>query len=188
MATKKVMTYQLKIILRDIEPTIWRRFLVKSSVKLPVLHGIIQTVMGWTDSHLHHFIKKGTFYCIPDEFSDELPTRDYRKVKVSDLLAAKGDKVIYEYDFGDGWEHDLILEDILPLGEGRFYPKCLAGKRNCPPEDCGGSWGYEDILKALKAEDKTEYEDLLEWVGDYDPEYFDLDQTNEMLKIRSLVK
>src|SRR4030042_2123080 len=162
--------YLLKISLRDTE--IWRRFLVRSDILLPELHQIIQTVMGWTNSHLNQFITDGRFYGIPDEFG-ELETVNYRKIKLNKVISGKGNKFIYEYDFGDGWEHEIEVEKVIPAEKGKYSPVCLEGEKACPPEDCGSTPGYEEILKALKDKKNPEYEELLEWVGDdYDPEYF----------------
>ncbi len=144
--------------------------------------------MGWTNSHLHQFIKNSTFYSIQDPDDDlwnDLNNVDYQKKKIrtSDLLKAEKDRVIYEYDFGDGWEHEIILEKILPVDNKIDYPICVTGKMNCPPEDCGGIWGYSDMLKILKKPDHEEYQSFIEWLGnDFNPEYFNKDEVNELLK------
>ena len=141
--------------------------------------------MGWTNSHLHQFIKNGTFYTVrmtDDDTWGEMNNVDYKKIKISDLLKIEKEKITYEYDFGDGWEHDIILEKILPIDEKIKYPICVTGKMNCPPEDCGGIWGYSDMLEILKQPDHEEYESFIEWLGEeFDPEYFDKDEVNELL-------
>lgn len=176
------MIYQLKITLQDVKPLIWRKFLVDSNTKLSDLHKIIQTVMGWTNSHLHEFRINNVIYCEPDE-EIEIEYVDYTKVKLKNLIANEGDKFHYAYDFGDGWEHIIELEKILPYDKGSKYPVCVAGERRCPPEDCGGPWGYEDILKIIQDPEHEEYEEQIEWLGDnFDPEYFNLDEINELLK------
>ena len=145
-------TYQVLVDLKKITPKIWRRLLIPSDLLLSDFHKVIQTSMGWTNSHLHQFIKDDTFYTVrieADDFWNEMRNVDYKKMKVSDLLINEKDKIIYDYDFGDGWEHDVTLEKILPAGTDLIKPTCIAGKMNCPPEDCGGVWGYHDLLSRL---------------------------------------
>jgi len=184
--TKK--TYQIQIALRGSKPKIWRRILVPSDLLLSDFHKIIQTTMGWTNSHLHQFIKNRTFYTrrmADDDFWGEMDNVDYSKIKISDLLKKEKDRVIYEYDFGDSWEHDIILEKIDANGENKYIPTCLTGKNNCPPEDCGGIWGYADMLEIIKHPDHEEYEEYIEWLGEeFDPKYFDKNEINEMLKTK----
>ena len=179
--------YQLHIVLKRSEPKIWRRILVPSDVLLPDLHKIIQTTMGWTNSHLHQFIKNEIYYQEymedDNDFWDDRKDVDYKDKKTSGLLVMEKDKVIYEYDFGDGWEHDIKLEKILPYDEKTEYPVCLEGKMNCPPEDCGGMGGYYQMLEILKDPKDEEYESYIEWLGGpFDPEYFDKDAINKLLK------
>jgi len=182
--TKKV--YQIQIALKGSKPKIWRRIIIPSDLLLPDFHKVIQTTMGWTNSHLHQFIKDRTFYSQKmddDDFWGEMDNVDYSKIKISDLLKKEKDKVIYEYNFGDGWEHDIILEKIDSNAENKIIPTCLTGKNNCPPEDCGGIWGYENLLEILKDPDHEEYEEYMEWLGrEFDPKYFDKNEINEMLK------
>ena len=184
--TKK--TYQIQIALKGSRPKIWRRILVPSDLLLSDFHKVIQTTMGWTNSHLHQFIKNRTFYArrMPDDYTwEEMNNVDYKKLKISDLLKKEKEKIVYEYDFGDGWEHEIILEKILPIDEEKKYPVCLTGKNNCPPEDCGGIWGYSDLLEILKHPDHEEYEEYSEWLGeDFDPKYFDKDKINKMLRTK----
>jgi len=178
--------YQIQITLKGFRPKIWRRLLIPSDLLLSDFHKVIQTSMGWTNSHLHQFIKNRTFYTVKmqdDDFWDEMDNVDYKNMKVSDLLKKEKDKIVYEYDFGDGWEHDIILEKILPSDSNAKYPTCLNGKMNCPPEDCGGVWGYSDMLEILKNPDHEEYENYIEWLGEkFDPEYFNKDEVNELLR------
>ena len=182
--TKK--TYQIQIALKGSRPKIWRRILVPSDLLLSDFHKVIQTTMGWTNSHLHQFIKNRTFYArrMPDDYTwEEMNNVDYKKLKISDLLKKEKEKIVYEYDFGDSWEHEIILEKILPIDEEKKYPVCLTGKNNCPPEDCGGVWGYSDLLEIVKQPDHEEYEEYSEWLGeDFDPKYFDKDKINKMLR------
>ncbi|WP_114784266.1 plasmid pRiA4b ORF-3 family protein [Botryobacter ruber] len=185
----KNQIYQLQIALKGFKPKIWRRVLVPSNMLLSDLHKVIQTTMGWTNSHLHQFIKDRTFYAEKsedDDFWDEMDNVDYKKIKVSDLLKAEKDKMVYEYDFGDGWEHDVILEKILPMDKNTTLPICLTGKNSCPPEDCGGVWGYAEMLEVLKNPKHEEYESIVEWLGEeFDPTYFDKNEVNEMLQSKN---
>jgi hypothetical protein len=174
--------YQLKISLDHVKPAIWRRFIVDSDIKLPDLHKVIQTVMGWYNSHLHQFRINDQFYSSPDEeaLSEYV---DYRKIRLNAVIANEKQKFHYDYDFGDGWEHTLVLEKIIPKEKNKKYPMCIAGKRNCPPEDCGGPGGYEGMLEIIKDPSDEEYEEMMDWLGgDYDPEEFDIDSINELLQ------
>jgi len=141
--------------------------------------------MGWTNSHLHHFIKNGVFYSKrmeDDDFWDDGRNVDYEgmNIRVSNLLKREKEKIQYEYDFGDGWLHDIILEKILPVDNKVKYPICVGGKMNCPPEDCGGVWSYANMLTILKQPDHESHEEYVERIGDdFDPEYFDM---NELLR------
>ncbi len=172
--------YQIKVTLIDLKPPIWRRFLVEDTVTLGRLHDILQIVMGWTNSHLHHFIIGGEFYGMPmdDEFGD-MRTKDETRFKLKQLASGEGFKFRYEYDFGDSWEHQLVVEKILPVEPGLRYPLCTAGKRACPPEDVGGIWGYEGFLKAISDPRHPEHAEIREWIGgDFDPERFNLNAIN----------
>jgi hypothetical protein len=114
---------------------------------------------------------------------DDLNTKDYSKLKVSDLLKKEKDQVVYEYDFGDSWEHNIILEKILEEDSRKYTPICLTGRNNCPPEDCGGVWGYYSLLETLQDPGHEEYENYLEWLGDdFDPKYFNKKEINEALQ------
>jgi len=182
----KKSIYQIKIVLKGSKPKIWRRILVPSDLLLSDLHKIIQTTMGWTNSHLHQFIKDKTFYVqksTEDDFWWNINYMDYAKIKISVLLKKEKDKIIYEYDFGDGWEHDIILEKIRNETANKNIPICLTGKNNCPPEDCGGIWGYYEMLESIKNPNNDKYNDYIDWLGyEFDPTYFNKDEINEMLK------
>ena len=177
--------YQVQITLKGSRPRIWRRLLVPSDTLLSDFHMIIQTAMGWTNSHLHQFVKDQTYYTVKmedDMYWNDYDNIDYKGLKISDLLSKEKESMIYEYDFGDGWEHKIVLEKILPFDEEIKYPVCTAGKMNCPPEDCGGIWGYYNMLEVLQNPEDEEYEDYREWLGDdFDPEYFDKDRINRLL-------
>jgi len=147
---------------------------------------VIQTTMGWTNSHLHQFIKDGTFYTIrlaDDIMWNEMKNVDYSGIRIDNLLSTEKNKIIYEYDFGDGWEHDILLEKILTDANNISTPVCIAGKQNCPPEDCGGVWGYANMLEILANPKHEEYESYVEWLGgEFNPNQFDKDIVNKSLK------
>jgi hypothetical protein len=176
--------YQLKITLKHIKPPIWRKVQVKSNITLNELHLILNAAMGWTCSHLHDFTIDDKNYAVPDpEFDIYKKIIDDKKIKLNKVLIFEKTKFTYTYDFGDDWEHEIILEKILPIEENVKYPICLKGKRNCPPEDCGSIPGYENLCKAMKDPTNPEHEEILEWVGgEYDPEYFDLEDINDAIK------
>jgi hypothetical protein len=174
--------YQIKVTLDESKPPIWRRILAPGDVTLEELHYIIQVAMGWTNSHLHQFIVGQTYYGEPHPDYD-LDMRDERKFKLDRIAPGEGSRFRYEYDFGDSWLHTLLVEKVLEPQPGQYYPACVKGKRACPPEDVGGVWGYDTFLEAIQDPDHPEHEDYVEWVGgEFDPEAFDLDETNEILR------
>ena len=177
-----VSVYQFKVTLRDSKPPIWRRIQVRSDTTLYKLHQTLQVVMGWSDYHLHQFVIHGVYYGTPDpEFDYEV--KNEKRVKLNQVISGEKEKFVYEYDFGDSWNHMILLEKILPLDQEVAYPICPAGKRACPPEDCGGIWGYYDFLEAIQDPKHPEHDEMLEWVGgSFDPEEFDLDAINEEVK------
>ena len=180
---KPEKVYQFHISLKHTKPKIWRRFLVTEDATLEKLHKIIQEVMGWEDYHLHSFEIGGVEYGIFNE-EWENDFEDEKKVKLADLKLAEKQKFEYVYDFGDNWEHEIKVEKIFPFDSAVKYPKCLDGKLACPPEDCGSIWGYEELreLKTLPKEKLTEWNvEQLEWLGDYDFEYFSVDEINSVL-------
>ena len=174
--------FQFKITLKGIRPPIWRRIQIPETYTFWDLHVAIQDAMGWFDSHLHRFeiLNPSTGMeeeiGIPDEeFEWDTVTLPGWKQKMADYFSMNNTKSEYVYDFGDNWEHTVKLEKILPRQEGIPYPKCTDGKRACPPEDCGGSWGYEDFLKAITNPKHREHKEMLDWVGgSFDPEHFDI--------------
>ena len=151
MAKKPTQIYQIKVTLNDTHPPIWRRIQVPGNTTLLKLHDILQIVMGWEDYHLHMFTIEGSIYGDPadDEYGD-LGTIDEANYKLNQVIDREGQRFTYEYDFGDSWDHTLLVEKILPPQEGVRYPICLKGKRACPPEDVGGVWGYENFLEAIR--------------------------------------
>ena len=174
--------YQLKVTLQGIRPPIWRRFQVADDTTLSELHQILQVVMGWENYHLHQFRIRGTDFGEPDpDFGSGI--KDDRRVKLRQVVFGEKEKFIYEYDFGDSWKHEILVEKILPPEPGARYPACVAGKRSCPPEDCGGVWGYAEFLEAIGDPDHPEHEEMLEWIGgSFDPEAFDLEMVNLELR------
>ena len=174
--------YQLKITLRDSKPPIWRRVQLRGDTNLGTLHDIIQEVMGWMDYHLHGFQVGGRHYGRPSPMDWE-PVTDERKVQLSQVAPVAGYRFIYTYDFGDDWEHIILVEKILPADPALCYPVCIKGRRACPPEDCGGVWGYEDLLKIIRNPKDKGYAEMLEWVGgEFDPADFGLEETNAALE------
>jgi len=177
--------YQLKITLDEIKPPIWRRVQVPGTITLPKLHTVIQRVMGWQDYHMHAFRVGETNYGQPvADLVDYMVSEN--RVKLAQIAPVEKLKFHYEYDFGDDWQHTILVEKILPAEDGQKYPICLTGKRACPPEDCGGPWSYPEFLEAIKNPEHPEHEDMLEWVGGvFKPEAFDLDAVNaEIRRIR----
>lgn len=174
--------YQIKINLVGAKPPIWRRILVDSSTTLPVFHEVLQIVMGWTNSHLHQFIAGSNYYGIPDPDFSPPEFRDEKKFRLSQLLKSEKDTLIYEYDFGDGWEHKIVLEKIMPFTPNANVPTCIKGKGACPPEDVGGIWGFYNFLEALGDKKHPEHKHYLEWCGgDFNSDHFDLNEVNEVL-------
>ena len=175
--------YQLKVTLMDSKPPIWRRILVSADVKLDVLQLILQETMGWMNEHLHQFIAHGTSYGPRlEDFGGELEYEDEAQYRLSQLLTQEKDSLKYEYDFGDSWEHKITLEKILPHDNAMQLPSCVKGKRNGPPEDCGGVYGYDSLVEIMNNPRHPEYQDMLDWLGgEFDPEYFDLAEINQAL-------
>lgn len=175
--TKHAIVYQLKITLKGIRPPIWRRVLVPSPIALDKLHKIIQIVMDWDDSHLHQFTANGVDYGMDTEIG-----QDETRVRLEKIVTGEKFKFNYVYDFGDDWEHEILVEKILPADPTMDYPICIKGKRACPPDDCGGPWGYADLLATLQDPDDPDREDLLEWLGEsFDSEAFHLTVVNKRL-------
>jgi hypothetical protein len=174
--------YQLKVTLKGSKPPIWRRIQVAGDTRLDRLHLILQTVMGWENYHLHQFIVGGTWFGEPSP-DDYYEVEDERRVTLARIARGEKFKFTYEYDFGDGWEHELLVEKILAPESGAAYPRCLTGKRACPPEDVGGVWGYADFLEAVRNPSHPEHKDMQRWAGgNFDPAAFDLAAVNLMLQ------
>jgi hypothetical protein len=151
----------------------------------------IQYSMGWLNYHLHEFRKDGKAYSpkTDDDIGhwDDSFMFDYKNMKISDILMQENEKIEYEYDFGDGWEHDIKLEKVLNIDGNLPYPICIKGKMACPPEDCGGIWGYHDMLEGLKDPKHEMHREYREWIDpDFDPETFDIEEANAQLTSRFL--
>jgi hypothetical protein len=178
--------YQLKVTLLRTTPPIWRRLLVPADLTLAQLHDVLQVAMGWDNSHMHEFLIGQQRYGMPDP-ADQLigmpSVSSERTVRLSTVLGRIGAKATYTYDFGDGWEHGIVLEKRLAADPNMVYPTCTAGQRACPPEDCGGVGGFYALLDAISDPNHDHHEEMLERVGDdYDPEVFSMDAVNRMLR------
>jgi hypothetical protein len=175
--------YQLRVAIKGISPPIWRKLLVGSSTTLHDLHLIIQAAFGWYNYHLYVFIIGGEHYTDPEQRDDEFPDEiDSRQTKLGQLGLREGSAFSYTYDFGDDWEHSIQVQKVLSSDQYKGLPSCIGGKRNCPPEDCGGTYGYENMLRIVSDPADPEHESTLEWLGEYDPEEFDLESTNEAVR------
>ena len=178
--------YQLKVALEGSKPPIWRRLLVPGDIPLGDLHNIIQTAFGWWDSHLHQFIIGEIYFGVPHPaYDDHFDMDDEREMRLHQITEHEGFKFRYEYDFGDGWLHQVLVEKILPPEPGQDYPVCIKGRRACPPEDVGGIWGYYYFLEAIGDPEHEAHDEYLEWAGDeFDPAAFDLEEVNRALHAR----
>ncbi|MGH3997867.1 MAG: plasmid pRiA4b ORF-3 family protein [Pseudonocardiaceae bacterium] len=174
--------HTIKVSLRYMKPPVWRRLQVPSNTSLAQLHHIIQTAMGWYDCHLHQFEVNGLYYADPEHMLEE--TKDEARQTLARMQV--GQRFAYWYDFGDDWWHDISVESIGRADPALTYPRCVTGRRACPPEDCGGPWGFAELMRALSDEKHPEREMCRNWMErigevDYDPTRFDLDEINEAL-------
>src|SRR5665213_1684672 len=162
-------------------PTIWRRLLVPGEIKLSKLHLVFQVAMGWENYHLHAFEidKKRYGEPSPEWENDDI---DEETVVMADVVSERS-RFFYEYDFGDSWRHEVVVESIEPAAPVLKYAVCLEGQRACPPEDCGGVWGFSSMLEALADAGHEEHAEYVEWTGgSFDPEAFDLAAINATLQ------
>jgi Plasmid pRiA4b ORF-3-like protein len=172
---------ELDITLKSSKPKIWRRVHVPSSLTFHKLHEVIQKAMGWHDYHLYVFeLDRYSSIGIPSD-DDWEEVIDSRKLKIGDYFQQVKDKIVYEYDFGDSWEHNVVLKKMLDADPNVTYPIVTAGAMACPPEDCGGIWGYTELLDVIKDPSDEKHEDILEWLGgEFDPGYFNLEELNKV--------
>ena len=166
---------QLKVTLQGTKPPVWRRLEVPADVTLDLLHHILQTAFGWTDSHLHSFeprpARPGRGRPNPDL---RISSGRERRTRLGEVVSEVGATMLYEYDFGDSWEHLITVEKVEPAEPSITYPRCTGGRRSGPPEDCGGIPGYAHLLAVLGDPSHEQHEELQDWVGDgFDPEAFD---------------
>lgn len=174
----------MRIQLEDVEPVIWRRILVPGSVRLSKLHDMFQATMGWTNSHLHSFSIADAIYGMHDEDS---PDEEVDEKTVTVVQALRGHRrFVYDYDFGDSWRHEVVIEDEIRSTDGLKFAVCVDGENACPPEDCGGASGYEALLEVLADPSHEEHRHYLSWTGGpFDPTAFDLVSVNaELQRVR----
>lgn len=178
--------YILRVSIKGIKPQIWRKLSVPDDYTLGDLHYILQAVFDWDDDHLHSFTVNSTEYrSTKYEMGMDLiynDTADEDSVCLYDLDLQPKQKFIYVYDFGDSWKHEITVSQIIPISAENAQPRCLGGKRASPLEDSGGIWGYEAMLEALQDPHSKKYEEMHEWAGDFDPEYFNLEEINAHLE------
>ena len=186
---------QLKITVARTNPPIWRRILVEKKITFFDLHHIIQIVMGWKNYHLFEFTVNTyrigyPYEDVEDYTGGKNPLIDSLTVTLDQVIADKGDQFKYEYDFGDGWYHDIVVEDFLTIDQELKYPTCIDGELHCPPEDCGGIGGFYQMLEIIKDKKNPEYKEMKQWLGrQYNPEAFDKERVNKKLsKLEKYIK
>jgi hypothetical protein len=181
-STQNVHAYEIRISLADISPEIYRKVRVSGAMKLNQLHKLIQAVMGWKGYHLHSFEMDGIEFGIYEP-EEEMNFVDEKKFRLEELAQGQAIQIKYVYDFGDNWIHILDVTPAGELSDAKSSAVCLEGARTCPPEDCGGSYGYTRMLEILKDPDHEEFEDFRNWLPrNFDPEKFDVDRANRALK------
>jgi hypothetical protein len=179
-----VEIYRVRVSLRDIEPAIWRQIELSSQTTLKQFHRILQIAMGWENYHLHEFAVGKQRYGVPDP-DDESPGKVIREggVRLAAVLPRPGSEMLYIYDFGDDWQHDLRLEAVFAAESGVQYPRVVNGARSCPPEDSGGPAGYADLLEILMDPAHEQFEDMRQWAGShFNAEVFSADAANKRLQ------
>ena len=180
--------YQLKVVLLGSKPPVWRRLQVPGDATLDWLHAVLQVAIGWTNSHLHQFKAGGNCYSDTRhnfaEYEGDPEILEARKFTLRQIAPRELDAFRYEYDFGDSWEHEITVDEILPPDAAAATTAfCLDGTRACPPEDCGGVWGYANLLKILKNRKHPEHKRMKEWLGrEFDAAAFDVGKTNLWLR------
>jgi Plasmid pRiA4b ORF-3-like protein len=183
--------FQVKIRLLGVsKPPVWRRLLVPHGIQLDHLHEVVQLAMGWSNYHMHVFSTDSGEYGVADP---ELGFLDESRITLLQLLSKPGDRIRYTYDFGDDWEHEIVLEQVLDADPEQLYPICVAGKGACPPEDCGSVWGYARLREVLADPSAEEHASMLEWLelemgSDFDAAAFKIDAVNDFLGHLSTVR
>lgn len=173
---------RLKVTLSGTKPPVWRRLPVSGTMTPGGRRQAIQAAMGWHDSHLHAFVIGGGQYGDRHTVDD---VADENRVTLNGLLKSGVARFAYTYDFGDNWEHSVAFEKSGPAVKGVSYPVCITGKRNCPPEDCGGVWGYEELLAILADPAHPERAERIDWIGEeFNPDEFDLELASTVLAAR----
>ncbi|OBX17543.1 hypothetical protein A9995_15610 [Erythrobacter sp. QSSC1-22B] len=164
----------LRIELKYSDPPIWRVVEVPTSITLKVLHDIVQSAMGWFDCHLWEMVINGQTYGLPmDENWGTPPPAVASRIRLRDVIQPGMTPIDYTYDFGDNWEHSLIISDVRPGDPGDAYPRFIAGERDGPPEDCGGVPGFYEMLEARADPTHPDHAEISEWLDGYDPDEFD---------------
>jgi hypothetical protein len=180
----EVPIFQVKVTLAVVTPAVWRRVLVASDITLKRFSGVIKKAMGWYGGHLHAFETEDAIYETREDDDISLgfkPTLSEARARLRAVLREPGDKMKFDYDFGDGWRHQVLLEKILDPA-GLIAPQVVAGANACPPEDCGGPHGYRHMRAVLADPGHPEYAELRDWIGEwFDPKAFDLARTNASL-------
>jgi hypothetical protein len=170
-STSRNVIVQIKVKLLGVtKPPVWRRLQLRADTRLDHLHEIIQAAFGWQNYHMHVFSFGEEEFGVPDP---ELGFNDERKVTLGELLGGVGERFRYTYDFGDDWEHDIVIEDVLEADPETHYPVLVAAKGACPPEDCGGPWGYANLREILADPRHDEHREMLAWLGLDDASEFD---------------
>lgn len=172
---------QLRLVLNETKPPIWRRFLISDGITFRNLHRVIQVSMGWADYHLHEFGLGYIRIGMPDE-DDEEKVFDSAKVKLRTYLASAGQRFRYAYDFGDSWLCDITVEKVFGENPNERYPQCITGKLAGPCEDCGGISGHYNLIEVLADKDHPEHESMKNWAGEYDSNHFDIEEVNQSLE------
>ena len=175
--------HTIKVTLAGSQPPIWRRLQIPSTVTLSTLHEVLQAIFGWQNYHMWMFENQLGCYGPPDP---DLEIRNAAAKRLDQVAPGAGDRLSYTYDFGDDWEHDIVVEAVTHPEPGIVYPRCLSGQRACPPEDCGGIWGYRDLIEVLADPWHEEHQERLDWLGldspdQFDPATFDPAQANAAL-------